>query len=166
MISRITQGLGAGYAATAVMDASQTTVIPAISSWAEGYLSQEQGEQQEGPSEGQAEESSPVKVARRGASFLGVELNQQGAETWGNRVHWAYGIGWGIAYPLFYRRPGLRSGLTYGAGLWLGSDELLLWGLGVAKAPSQYPPKTHFQALAAHLVYGVTLGLLARGIRG
>ncbi len=166
MIGRIIQGLFVGYAATAVMDTSQTTVIPAVSSLLERNLDG-QGHPQQGESSGggETQESSPAKVAGKGAGILGIELTREEMEKWGNRIHWAYGTAWGVTYTMLSREPGFRSGLLYGAGLWLGSDELLLWGLGIAKPPSSYPPKSHLQALAAHLAFGVTVGLLARGSR-
>lgn len=166
MTSRIIQGLFVGYAATAVMDTSQTTVIPALSSMVDRYLgSQHHPPQAESSDGGETQESSPTKVARKAAGVLGIKLTHDRAEKWGNRVHWAYGTAWGVAYTLFSPEPGFRSGLLYGAGLWLGSDEMLLWGLGISKAPSNYPPKSHIQALAAHLLFGATVGLLGRGIR-
>ncbi|MHB1417105.1 MAG: hypothetical protein ACYC1C_17810, partial [Chloroflexota bacterium] len=86
-------------------------------------------------------------------------------KVWGNRVHWLYGMQWGALYLLLPGKPGLRSGLLYGAALWAGSDELLLWVLGIAKAPIRYHLSSHLYGLLAHLVYGVTLGALAKGQR-
>lgn len=164
MIVRLLQGTLAGYAGTAVMDASQTSIIPAVSSWIEGWLGSRGKQGQEEASE-EEPLSSPEKVARRGAELVGIQLDREQIAVWGNRVHWAYGIQWGIIYLLLRRAPGPVSGFFYGVALWAVSDELLLWALGIAKAPTAYPPKIHLQALAAHCVYGTAVGAVARGLR-
>ena len=172
MLRRVATGLIAGAIGTAVMDTSQTTLIPAVGAWIQSLRS-EGGADGSGASEAGDEQSaqiaeqqlsSPAKVAKRGAEWLGIELDREQAEFWGNRVHWVYGIQWGVTYRLLRRQPGTISGLVFGAALWLASDELLLWALGIAKAPTQYPPKVHLDALAAHCVYGVVVGMTAKGL--
>ena len=41
----------------------------------------------------------------------------------------------------------------------------MLWALGIARKPTDYPASVHLQALAAHWAYGLALGLLAKGLR-
>ena len=109
-------------------------------------------------------ESSPEKVAHRGANLLGVSLSREGIAEWGNRVHWLYGAQWGAVYAIL-RLPGTPlAGAAYGAVLWLGSDELLLWALGIAEKPTHYPFESHASALAAHVVYGAVLGITLAGL--
>ncbi len=175
MLLRLAAGLVSGAIGTAAMDASQSTVIPAVGSWVqslrsgngsnEGEPSDESGggEQQ---SQGASEESlsAPEKVAKRGAGVLGIELDREQVALWGNRVHWLQGLQLGIPYQLLRSQPGVRSGLVYGAALWLLTDELMLWAIGIAKSPASYPPKTHLDALAAHCVYGAVVGIAAKGL--
>ncbi len=66
--------------------------------------------------------------------------------------------------PCFPFDRGPLSGLLYGSLLWLGSDELLLWAIGIAGKPTDYPIATHLKALAAHAVYGLALGTTTRGL--
>lgn len=179
MILNVLRGTIAGYVGTAAMDAAQTSIIPAVSSWLESRSGTSDGQHssdaasedqhgQEHGDDGEVDEqslSSPEKVARRGADLLGIELNREQIAAWGNRVHWIYGTQWGIVYQVMRQKPGPISGLFYGAALWAVSDELLLWALRIAKAPSAYPLKTHLQALAAHCVYGTVVGAVAKGLR-
>jgi hypothetical protein len=168
-IAPLVRGTIAGYIGTAVMDASQTSIIPAISNWIESLRANEQQEQQEGSSSsgGDGEEqplSSPEKAAKRGADMLGIDLDRDAVAAWGNRIHWLYGTQWGVVYTLLRGQGGPLSGLLYGAFLWAASDELLLWALGIAEAPTEYPAKSHLLALASHCVYGMTVGIAARGL--
>jgi len=178
MLLRLATGLVSGAIGTAAMDASQSTVIPAVGSWIqslrssngsnEGEPSNESGggEQRSQQAQEASDESlsAPEKVAKRGAGWLGIELGREQVALWGNRVHWMHGIQLGIPYQLLRPQPGVRSGLLYGAALWLLSDELMLWAIGVAKSPASYPPKTHLDALAAHCVYGALIGIAAKGL--
>jgi len=164
MMKKIGLGLVAGVVATAVMDASQTSLIPAVSSW----LSSLRGHQpdDDSPSDSSQEsqpESSPEKVAHRAADLLGIALSREELSTWGNRVHWVYGAQWGSVYSMVGMPRSPLGGFGFGALLWLGSDELLLWALGIAGKPTNYPLSVHISALAAHLVYGSVLGTMLAG---
>ena len=162
MLQRIAFGLTAGAAATAVMDWSQESVIPLASDWIEGKLghrSSSNGASSDGESEG-----SPAKIARRIADRIGVDLTHERAMELGNRIHWVYGTQWGLPFELSPMRHGPLTGAVYGTLLWLGSDELLLWAIGVAGKPTDYPISTHLKALAAHAVYGASLGAATWGL--
>jgi hypothetical protein len=165
MLKKIGFGLVAGVVATAVMDASQTSLIPAVSSWISSMRGQqtESGSADNGSSESQPE-SSPEKVAHRAADLLGITLSREEVATWGNRVHWIYGTHWGSVYSTLSLPRSPLVGLGFGATLWLGSDELLLWALGIAEKPTKYPFSVHASALAAHLVYGSVLGTMLAGL--
>jgi hypothetical protein len=158
MLKHLGYGLIAGAVATAVMDTSQRTVIPAVSSWIEARRGDGDSRKSQTDSGNDQSESSPARVAHRFANKIGVEITTHRAEVLGNRIHWAYGTLWGLVYELVPVSHGPRTGLLYGDMLWLGSDELLLWGLGIADKPTSYPLATHVKALAAHAIYGVALG--------
>jgi uncharacterized membrane protein YagU involved in acid resistance len=165
MLLRLATGLASGAIGTAAMDASQTTVIPAVGAWVESLRSGN-GEDDAHPPQASADEtlSSPEKVAKRGAALLGIELDREQVAAWGNRVHWWHGIQLGVPYQMLQPKSSITSGLIYGAALWLLSDELMLWALGVANAPTTYPLKVHLDALAAHCVYGAVVAIAARGL--
>ncbi len=158
MLQRIGFGLIAGAVATVAMDASQRTVIPAAATWIDAKLGKNSDGSTDTASD-EAAEGSPAVVARRLADRLGVTLTHERAMELGNRIHWVYGAQWGLPFELSPLRHGPLSGATYGALLWLGSDELLLWALGIAGKPTDYPISSHVKALAAHAVYGIALGV-------
>ncbi|HVX30995.1 MAG TPA: hypothetical protein VHA53_10995 [Nitrolancea sp.] len=165
MLKKIGFGLVAGVVATAVMDTSQTTLIPAVSSWIAALRGQPPaGESSDGSSQESPPESSPEKVAHRLADLLGISLNRQEVATWGNRVHWVYGAHWGSVYSTLGLPRSPLAGLGFGALLWLGSDELLLWALGIAGKPTDYPFSVHASALAAHLIYGSVVATMLAGL--
>jgi uncharacterized membrane protein YagU involved in acid resistance len=56
-------------------------------------------------------------------------------------------------------------GLPFGAAVWLGADEVAVPAFGLSKAPMEYPASTHASALAAHLVYGLTVDVVRRAVR-
>jgi putative membrane protein len=57
------------------------------------------------------------------------------------------------------------GGTLFGATLWLVADETVVPALGLSAPPSEYPLRTHVQALASHLVYGVTTDAVRRTVR-
>jgi uncharacterized membrane protein YagU involved in acid resistance len=109
----------------------------------------------------QASETATQTVARRLTEQLArrgpLEHRQLGAQV----VHHAFGSGWGAAYGLVAsslpRRSVLTSGLAFGTLVWLVSDDILLPAFRLSAWPQHYPVKTHFYALAAHAVYGLTV---------
>jgi len=164
-LKKIGLGLVAGVVATAAMDASQTSLIPAVSSWISSLRGdQSSDDASKSDSQDEQPESSPEKVAHRAANLLGFTLSRDELAVWGNRVHWIYGASWGSVYSSVGLRRTPLGGLGYGALLWLGSDELLLWALGIAEKPTTYPLSVHASALAAHLVYGSVLGTMIAGL--
>ncbi len=111
------------------------------------------------PHEGQGEDAT-VKTAERVSSELGHELSAKEKESAGPLVHYAYGAGIGALYGgLAQKNEATRAGFgsAYGAAAWALGDEVAVPALGLAKKPAQTPLWQHAQALAAHLVYGITL---------
>lgn len=165
MLKSIGIGLIAGIVATAVMDTSQTTLIPLVSSWIKSaHDNSTEAASSNDAASGGDPESSPEKVAHRIARMSGVELDREEIAHWSNRVHWLYGTQWGVVYALLPIPRTPLAGLAYGAILWLGSDELLLWALGIAENPTHYRFESHASALAAHAVYGAMVGIVLAGL--
>jgi hypothetical protein len=157
-------GLIAGVIATAVMDMSQATLIPAVSSWVKSARGQVSVAEPSSGADDSQPESSPEKVAHRIADLLGVSLSREEIAGWGNRIHWLYGPQWGAVYAILPLPRTPLAGSAFGAVLWLGSDELLLWSLGIAENPTRYPFESHARALAAHAIYGTVLGITLAGL--
>lgn len=165
-------GLCGGLAGVCAMNAFMTKTTPYFEKMAEAQQTKETpdesmslvGKQQKG------DESATEAVGRilynkaAGEEPKSKELKK----TLGEIVHWGYGAKMGAAYGFMRPRNGaldLTGGLTYGAGLWLGGDEIALPLLGLSKAPNATPPAKHVQALAAHLVYGVTTAVTTNLLR-
>lgn len=80
-------------------------------------------------------------------------------------THWGFGEGMGALYGLTRGTDGgfdLRSGMIFGAGVWLFASELAIPTLGLSPGPSQQPVSSHLNYLGAHLVYGATMAATAR----
>ena len=58
-----------------------------------------------------------------------------------------------------------RALLLLGTLLWAGADEAALPALGLSAPPVRYPAPTHAEALAPHLVDGLTTDTVRRLIR-
>lgn len=77
--------------------------------------------------------------------------------------HFGYGTTVGSLYGLACAsgmRPGVGSGLVYGMLVWAGSYLGLLPALGILSPATRHPPRRTLLMIAAHLVWGSTLGLL------
>lgn len=75
--------------------------------------------------------------------------------------HFAYGAGAGGVYGLandVVPLPPLLGGIAYGLALWGGSYLGWLPGMNIYKEPEQEPPRRIAMMIAAHLVWGATLG--------
>ena len=123
------------------------------------------------PEDGEpAEEPSTVKVASAVAEpILDRELTDDEKPVAGELVHYGFGGFNGALYGALAEVPLLPikafNGMFFGAALWVVADEVMLWKLGIAKEPTEFPSTTHLYALASHLVYGLTLETVRRAIR-
>jgi hypothetical protein len=108
---------------------------------------------------------APARVGRLAIEKLtGSSPDVSQAQAINNVMHWGYGLWWGVLYSLTggARRP-IVAGAAYGALIDAG-DYVTLPLLGIYEAPWKYPPKTLWDDLSAHMLYGfataVALGLL------
>jgi hypothetical protein len=112
------------------------------------------------PHEGE-EEDATVKTAEKiSEGVLDRPLSPEGKKTAGPVVHYAYGTGLGALYGgLTKKFEGAKSGFGsgYGAAVWAIGDEVMVPAFGLGRWPTETPVSQQIQALAAHLVYGVTL---------
>jgi uncharacterized membrane protein YagU involved in acid resistance len=102
------------------------------------------------------------------AKTIDRRLSKQEVEVAGPVVHYAYGTLMGGVYGAAAERAtGWQSlaGAAYGALLWAAGDELAVPLLGLSRPSTEFPIGTHVQALAAHIVYGVTTEVVRRGVR-
>lgn len=110
-----------------------------------------------------------VVAAEKVARLVGKKrLSRRERRRYGNAVHWATGIGAGVAYAVARpRMDGMRAGgLGFGTAFWLLLDEAATPLLGLAPGPKKFPWQTHARGLAGHLTYGAvadaTLRVLQR----
>jgi putative membrane protein len=84
-------------------------------------------------------------------------------------VHYAFGAAVGALYGgLAEVTPAVRacSGTAYGTAVWVGADEIGMPLLGLSDPDADRPVEMHAQAFASHLVFGLTLELVRRAVRG
>jgi uncharacterized membrane protein YagU involved in acid resistance len=107
------------------------------------------------------EDDATVQTANKISSeVLDHELSPEEKKVAGPLVHYAYGAGIGALYGGLvqkYQTASSGFGTAYGAAAWALGDEVAVPALGLGKKPAEVPAPQHLQALAAHLVYGVTL---------
>lgn len=115
------------------------------------------------------EEDATVKTAQRiSQRVFHHDLSDNEKQIAGPVVHYGYGSLVGAMYGgLAELLPAVSAGagLPFGFALWLLGDEVAVPALGLAKPPTEYPPSTHADALAAHFAYGFTTDLLRRVLR-
>lgn len=110
------------------------------------------------PPEPQAsDEQATQTVARRaveGFMKRGPIRNKRRA---GKLVHYGYGGMWGALYGLgMASYPSMATfpiALSYGAAVWMVSDNFIVPMFRLAAWPQRYPVRTHAYAIAAHLAY-------------
>jgi uncharacterized membrane protein YagU involved in acid resistance len=97
-------------------------------------------------------------AADRAADLLGRPLSQRERQRLGTAIHWALGIGAGVAYSTFGRDiPAFSKagGAAFGTAFWAGVDEVLVSLLGLTPPPQAFPWETHARGLTGHLAFGI-----------
>ena len=129
----------------------------------------QQEQQRQRQAQQESEEAATVKAAVAvSEQVFGYELAPEEKETAGEVVHYAYGTALGGLYGLATENAGWASaglGALFGVALWGISDEIAVPLLRLAKGPQHYPAGVHMQALASHVVYGVTTEVVRRALR-
>jgi hypothetical protein len=124
--------------------------------------------QQEARSSGESEDAT-MKAADRVLSIAtGRHLSQPQKKKAGPVVHYAFGVAMGALYGAAVegrRHLTPAAGPIFGTALFIGADEIGVPLAHLSGPPTAYPISTHLEAMAAHLVYGVTADLVWRGVR-
>lgn len=97
-------------------------------------------------------------VGEKCAAWQSLTEPQKQAATWA--AHFAYGGAMGAIYSALTPHPARNAwtGAAFGLGVWAGSYLGLLPGLGILRSAAQHPSERNVLMIAAHLVWGVTLG--------
>ena len=117
------------------------------------------------PHESQGKDATVKTAQRISSNLLRHALSPDEEKKAGPFVHYAYGTGLGALYggmAATYKRSQSGFGSAYGAAAWALGDEIAVPVLRLGAKPAETPLNQHFQALAAHLVYGVTLESVRR----
>jgi hypothetical protein len=142
-------GIGAGYAASKLMD----RVTTAYQERQSKASKQREKELQEVP--------AYVKAAEKLAEIRGQRIEQEQAERLGQRLHLGLGLSGGLTAGLLAARGvnPLASGILTGLGMWVFVDEGANAVLGLTPPATAYPRETHIRGLVGHLAYGAALGI-------
>jgi putative membrane protein len=128
-------------------------------------FSNEDGGQQQSDGGG---EDATVRTARAiSQQIFDHKLTEAQTKWAGPAVHYGFGALVGAAYGILAETvPTLTAGYgtAYGSAVWLAADEIGVPAFGLSQPPSETPVTSHLQALASHLVYGVTTDLTRRAL--
>lgn len=119
------------------------------------------------PSGGEDEDATRKLAQKLARNTIDRPLSKEELAVAGPVVHYSYGTLMGGVYGALAERSGaVRSlgGVTYGTLLWAAGDEVAVPLFGLSRPSAEFPPSTHAQALAAHVVYGMTTEIVRRGV--
>lgn len=111
--------------------------------------------------------SSSFVASQRITEKLDFQTSNRDEELLGTAIHFATGVCWGPVYTLLRRYASLQpvnAALITGGSMSLILDEALFPALGLSAPNKHYPVFTRIRGLAAHLVYGAAVALIAEGL--
>lgn len=147
-------GIVAGVAASFVMDRFQAAVT--------ALTADDDGGEQSEP----ATEKAADGIAQ---ALTGDALPDADKPLGGQAIHYALGIGLGLAYGIVAEfRPAVTAGLGSGFGIVTATllDEGAVPAVGLGDAPWKSDLTTHLYSYASHLVFGGTTELVRRQVAG
>ncbi len=160
VLKGVLAGLAGGLAAAGVMNLAQRGM---------GAIASEKGHGAQSAQPDEDQEDAAMKTAEAvSETVTGDKLTREQKHVGGVLVHYAFGAAMGALYGALAEvapKATLGRGAPFGAGVWVGADEVALPALGLSKGPMDYPASTHAQALTAHLVYGLTMDACYRLLR-
>lgn len=165
----IAAGIAGGLAGAWAMNQFQTVWSKASERLSgDGSSANGAGNEQEQSSSGESEDATMKAADKISSGLLRRPLNKEQKKKAGPLVHYAFGALAGAAYGATVEnepKARLAAGAPFGAALFLAADETAVPLFGLSGAPWEYPWSSHVQALAAHVVYGVTTEFVRRGVR-
>ena len=155
-MSTMLKGAAAGAAATAVMNQ--------VTTWMYEHESDAAREREDRARGGR---TAYVSAASRLAGTAGVELDEAQKAQAGTALHWATGIGAGVAYAVARQRwPAVAraNGLPFGIGFFLLVDEGVNTALRFTPPPRAFPWQAHARGAAGHVVFGLVTHAVLAGL--
>ena len=170
----LASGMIGGLLGSWMMNLYQTAEVRVSHSW-EANNSRSKSANRRQPAGGEdgrsknQDDDATVKMAELlSGKVLHRKLSRDEKKKAGPIVHYAYGVLAGGLYGMAAEVvPAVTKGegTLYATALFIGGDEVAVAALGLAKSPIDYPLSSHANALASHLVYGVTTELGRRAVR-
>ena len=112
-------------------------------------------------------EPPPRKLTRKILGRLGLRLSRPAIDLATVASHFAYGAGAGSLYALAPRRLyGTATGATFGALVWSASYQGWIPAAGLMPRPLFDRPGRPAVMVLAHLIFGATVGYVARRFAG
>ncbi len=154
----VAAGALGGLAGSFAMNQFQSLV-----SFASKVMSGQQGNGQPESPESSQDDDATVKTAKAISEMLFHHRLAQDEKKWaGPLVHYSLGTILGAVYGVLAETVPVATsgaGAAYGTAVWLSADEIAVPVLGLSQSPGAYSLSSHANALAAHLVFGVTTEL-------
>ena len=116
---------------------------------------------------GQPDRMPPSQLAQRVTDEVGVTLSRDEKLAAQERIHWAFGTSMGVAYGVLAEVSEVETGygVPAAAALFAGTHASALPALDLQADPDEMPRAWWIWELGSHLVYGVTVDLVRRGVR-
>jgi putative membrane protein len=129
-----------------------------LGSW---VMNQFQGVVKRAKKNGREEEPATVQTAEMVSdAVLDRPLSSEEKQVAGPAVHYVFGALVGAVYGGLAEtapRATMCAGMGYGAAVWLLADEVAVPAAGLSRSPLKTSAVKHLEALASHLVYGLTM---------
>lgn len=111
----------------------------------------------------------PRRIVARLTRWLGIrrDLDKVSLDALTGVAHFGYGTSMGALYGpvgLALPVPGLVSGIGWGLAVWAASYLGLLPALNILSSALHHPPKRDALMIAAHVVWGATLGIVSERV--
>ncbi|GGE76015.1 DUF1440 domain-containing protein [Sphingomonas prati] len=112
-------------------------------------------------------EPATVQAAEGLASMVGADLPKAFRPAAGSAIHYAFGAMLGAGYAVmaeYEPRAAAGAGAGFGVTTAIVMDEAAVPAAGLSDAPWTFPLGTHAYALVSHLVFGMTVDAVRRGL--
>lgn len=157
-------GMIGGFAGSWAMNRFQAAVGEVGESWRKSGGGHDESQ----PVSSSDEAATTLLAERISLSVRGRKLTDREKKIAEPLVHYGFGTLAGGLYGFLNEVAPLTrkgAGTAYGTAVWLGGDEVAVPALELSKPAPAYPASVHLEALASHLVYGLTVEGVRRGVR-
>lgn len=167
IVKGLVAGLIAGAFASWTMNLYQAAFQKVAKTWRENDPRKSNSQQEQQSSEEQSEdEDATMKMAGLlGEKVLHRQLSKEEKKKASPFVHYGYGtLAGGLYGAAAELVPAIKkgSGTLYATALFIGGDEIAVPALNLSGSPKEFPLSVHANALASHLVYGVSAEVARR----